>query len=154
MQLHIQMLYLQVILYLSFSISSNSPYIHICRKGSYEVERVICLRAAHLDITYLDNIMSYIASKKRDEGRSRINCLHKKQEILKETMRSRTWQRRPDLVPRPMKLPRNVPECRHVREKTQVPGTAPVGLSRVSGFEMTFGRSSIVPTVLAQWAVE
>lgn len=75
-------------------------------------------------------------------------------EILKETMRSQTRRPGPSLVPRPMKLPRNVPECRHVREKTQVPGTAPVGLSRVSGFEMTFGRSSIVPAVPAQWAVE
>lgn len=32
-----------------------------------------------------------------------------------------------------MKLPRNVPECRHVREKTQDPGTASVGLSRRFG---------------------
>lgn len=59
---------------------------------------------------------------------------------------------RPQL--RPMKLSRNVPECRHVREKIQVSGIAPVGLSRVSGFEMTSGRSSLVSAVLAQWAVE
>jgi len=154
MQSHIQLLYLQVILYFTQSIILQFRRIpHMFIYVAKEVERVVCLRAAHLDTTYLD-IMSYIASKKRDEGRSRINCLHKKQEILKKTMRSRTWQQRPDLVPRPMKLPRNVPECRHVREKAQVPGTAPVGLSRVSGFEMTFGRSSIVPAVLAQWAVE
>lgn len=63
---------------------------------------------------------------------------------------------RPHLRPhlRPMKLSRNVPECRHVREKIQVLGIAPIGLSRVLGFVMTSGRSSIVSAILAQWAFE
>lgn len=44
--------------------------------------------------------MSCIASKERDERESN-NCLHKMQEILKETMRSRTrqWRPGPSLVP-------------------------------------------------------